>query len=286
MVIFIFRPFQVSFDTFIEKLNKIEEQISIQEPISALSNKVQVQSKENEAILENLSQQDVVLEKLVQNGQEVVESLEDVPERETLNLKLTELNRKWHNLKDLVTARHCLLSKLQHKASKYREQADSLSSALADAESNVVTFEPHSVDINNIAKQKELLKQARGTVDKIKLDVRELSENAEALKEEAETDVPIVEAEIEDFVSRVEQLYVSLDKKDDQILSLEEAANDYHVTVKKVEDVFCEAYDAVDSPTVFGTDTETAHQQLSKIKVTATHTCFGVCFLLAFFHRQ
>ncbi|KAL9979901.1 hypothetical protein ACROYT_G008418 [Oculina patagonica] len=58
----------------------------------------------------------------------------------------------------------------------------------------------------------------------------------------------------------------SLDERGEQLSAIEAASHDYHVTVKKVEDVFSEAFDVVDAPVVCGTDTESASQQLAKIK--------------------
>ena len=255
---------------FIEKLDQFEAQFPGQKPISALYDKVKVQKKDNEELMQNMAEQESMLQKLFKNGHEIVGSLEDAPEGEALAFKITELEKRWRNLHTLVAERNDQLQKVEPNALKYREQADSLLSALIDGEKEVEMLEPLSVNIDNIAKQKEKVQQIRGLVDKLKLDVSFLKETVEDLKEGADEDIPDVEAEVEGFVLRVERLSVSLDRRGEQLHSLEGAAVDYHVTVQKVEDVFAEAYDAVDAPFVFGTDTETANQQLTKILVGAT----------------
>ena len=260
--------FQVSCDDFMGKLDAFEEQLTKQEPISAVYETVQTQRQENEALQKELALQDPVLEKLVQNGQQVVDALEDAPEREAMEQKINELKTRWQAVKAKADDRQNQLDKVEGEAEKFRQEADSLSGLLSDAEKQVEEFEPLSVDIDNIAKQKELVLQIQGIVEKLKTDVRDVGGSAEELKEDAERDVPLVENEVEDLVARIEKLSATLDERSEQLTAMEEASHDYHVTVQKVEDVFSEAFDVVDAPVVCGTNTETATQQLAKIKVT------------------
>lgn len=251
------------------KLDAFEEQLAKQEPISALYETVQGQRQDNEALQKELALQDPVFEKLVQNGQQVVDALEDAPEREAMEQKIAELKTRWQTVKTKVDDRQSQLNKVQEEALKFRQEADSLSALLADAEKQVEEFEPLSVDMQNIAKQKELVQQIQGMVNKLKSDVRDVGGSAEELKEDAERDVPVVEAEVQHFVERIEELSASLDEREGQLTAIEEASRDYHVTVQKVEDVFSQAVDVVDASVVCGTNTETANQQLAKIKVLA-----------------
>ncbi|KAJ7387741.1 hypothetical protein OS493_001084 [Desmophyllum pertusum] len=260
------QEFQVSFDEFMAKLDTFEEQLASQEPISAVHETVQVQRQENETLQKDLALQDPVFEKLVQNGQGVVDALDDAPERDAMEQKIAELKTRWQDAKGKVDDRQDQLIKVETEAQKFRQEADSLSLLLADAEQQVEAFEPLTVDIDSIAKQKELVQQIQGMVNKLKSDVREVGGSAEELKEQAERDVPVVKAEADDFVARIEKLSASLDERGDQLSAIEAASHDYHVTVQKVEDVFSEAYDVVDAPVVCGTDTESATQQLAKIK--------------------
>lgn len=276
---FSFIWFQVSCDDFMGKLDAFEEQLAKQEPISAVHEAVQTQRQENEALQKELALQDPVLEKLVQNGQQVVDALEDAPEREAMEQKISELKTRWQAVKARVDDRQNQLDKVEREAEKFRQEADSLSGLLSDAEKQVEEFEPLSVDIDNIAKQKELLLQIQEMVDKLKTDVRDVGGSAEELKEDAERDVPVVEAEVEDLVARIEKLSATLNERSKQLTAMEEASHDYHVTVQKVENVFSEAFDVVDAPVVCGTNTETATQQLAKIKVTyaCTLLLLSVC---------
>lgn len=260
------------------KLDTFEEQLANQEPISAVHETVQAQRQENEALQKDLALQDPVFEKLIQNGQGVVDALEDAPEREAMEQKLAELKTRWQDVKGKVYDRQKQLVKVEPEAQKFRQEADSLSLLLTDAEKQVEEFEPLTVDTDSIAKQKELVQQIQGMVDKLKSDVRDVGGSAEELKEDAQRDIPVVEAEVEDFVARIEKLSASLDERGEQLSALEAASHDYHVTVKKVEDVFCEAFDVVDAPVVCGTNTESASQQLAKIKVGVYvfFTCFAV----------
>ena len=80
------------------KLDTFEDELAKQDPISALHETVQVQRQENEALQKELALQDPVFEKLVQNGQGVVDALEDAPEREVMEKKMEELKSRWQSL--------------------------------------------------------------------------------------------------------------------------------------------------------------------------------------------
>lgn len=259
---------QVSFDEFMDKLGKFEDQLEKQEPPSAVYEIVLAQRQENEELRKELTLQDPSVEKLVQNGQQVVEALEDAPEREAMEQKINELKTRWQATKAKVEDRQTHLNSVEAEAQKFRQEADSLSALVTDVEENVREFEPLSVNMDNIAKQKDLLQQVLSRVDKLKTDIRDVAGSADELKEDAEKDIPVVEAEVEDLVARIEKLSASLDDRATQVTAIEEASHEYHVTVQKVEDVFSEAFDVVDAPVVCGTNTETACQHLAKIKVS------------------
>ncbi|XP_066018383.1 microtubule-actin cross-linking factor 1-like [Pocillopora verrucosa] len=200
------QEFQVSFDEFMAKLDTFEDELAKQDPISALHETVQVQRQENEALQKELALQDPVSEKLVQNGQGVVDALEDAPERKFMEKKMEELKSRWQSLKGKVDERQNKLVKVEPEAQKIPSGCRFLGYAASRCRKQVDEFEPLTVDIDNIAKQKELVKQIQGMADKLKSDVQEVGGSADELKEQAEKDVPVLEAEVEDYVARIEKL--------------------------------------------------------------------------------
>jgi len=87
---------------------------------------------------------------------------------------------------------------------------------------------------------------------------------------------------VDDMVKRIENLNAALSDRGDQLAAVEQAADDYHVTVSQVEDVFASAYDDVDAPAFFGIDSDKAAEQLNKIKVKQIHwlsLCILCCIL-------
>ena len=261
------QEFQVSFDEFLDKLTSLEDTVSNQEPISALHDKVKAQRQENELLKGDVDQQEPVFEKLVKAGEAVLENLEDEPEREALAEKINTMKDRWEDVKKKVQDRQENLETVEAHAQKYHDDADTLEAVLAAAEKQVEAFEPLSVDRDNIAKQKALLSQIKEAADKLKGDVPGVDEDVGSLKEGAEQDVPVVEQEVDELKARIDKLNATLTEREEQLTALELAAEEYHVTVENVEDVFAQAYDAVDAPVVFGTDTDKAADRLAKIKV-------------------
>ena len=261
------QEFQVTFDEFMNKLGDMEDAAAGQEPISALYETVKSQRQENEHLQQTLDQQEPVFEKLVENGQAVAENLEDEPERESLERKIGDMKKRWEDVKTKVAERQDQLGNVEPQAQKYREEADNMAALLGDAEKQVEAFEPLCMDKGSMAKQKEILQEVLEVADKLKSDLPGVEKDSDGLKESAQKDQSIIEAEVEDLIARYEKLNLALSEREEQLSALEDAADQYHVTVQHVEDVFAQAYDVVDAPESFGTDTDKAKEKLAKIQV-------------------
>lgn len=263
------QEFQVSFDEFLDKITELEDTISSQEPISALHDKVKSQRQENELLKGDVDQQESVFQKLMKAGEAVLENLEDEPAREALAEKINAMKDRWENVKKKVENRQKNLEKVETDAEKYRDDADAIEAELAAAEKQVEAFEPLSVDRDSISKQKAIVSQIKEAAEKLKGGVPGVEDVVGFLREGAEQDVPVVEDELNNLKERIDKLNATLTERENELTALEQAADEYHVTVSSVEDVFAQAYDAVDYPVVFGTDTDKAAERLAKIKVCA-----------------
>ena len=261
------QEFQVSFDDFMNNLGELEDRLAAQEPISALLETAKSQRQENEQLAQTLKEQEPLYEKLLENGQAVAETLEDEPERNVLEQKLDEMKKRWEDAKEKVASRQDQLEKVEPQARIYRDEADSFEAVLSDAEKKVEEFEPLCIDKASIAKQKELLQEVKEAAEKLKSDLPDLEKDSKDLREAAERHQPVVEAEVEDLIARYEKLNAALDDRELGLATLEDAADQYHVKVQQVEDVFAQAYDVVDAPESFGTDTDKAQEKLAKIQV-------------------
>mgnify|MGYP001793315705 CR=1 FL=1 len=261
------QEFQISFDEFLDKLNGFEDIVGSQEPISALYDKVKAQRQENELLKGDVDQQERVFEKLMKAGDAVLENLEDEPEREALAEKINAMKERWEDVKKKVNNRQKNLETVETYAEKYRGDTDAVQAALTEAEKQLEAFEPLSVDKDSINKQKALVSQIKEAANKLKGEVPDVEDVVGSLKEEAEQDLPVLESEVDDIKERIEKLSAALNEKDNELTALEQAAEEYHVTVSSVEDVFTQAYDVVDYPALFGTDTDKAEERLAKIKV-------------------
>lgn len=261
------QEFQVSCDDFLGNVGDLEAKISSEDPISAVLGNVRKQKQENEAVQNAIEQQKHVLEKLLNDGEAVIENLEDDAEKTTLKNKIDDMKDRFDAAKQQNDDRQSNIEKVEKFAQKYRSEADSVASMLATAEDQVEAFAPLSSDKTKLAKQKELLDDIQAVVEKLKSNAIVLKENASDLMEDAAADKDVVKDEVDDLVTRIDNLNAALDDRSQKLTMVQQAAEDYHVTVAEVEDVFASAYDDVDAPAFFGVDTDKAAEQLSKIKV-------------------
>lgn len=270
------QEFQVSYDELMNKLGDIEDALAKQEPISALYETVKTQRLENEELQQTLDQQEPVFEKLVQTGLAVAESLEDEPERESLERKIGVMKKRWENAEQNVRERQERLCNVEPLAKKYHDKAEDLSVLFDNAEKNVEAFEPLSIKKSDIVRQNEILGQNKEAAKKFDPEIVKTEKAATDLKEEAERDENIVEAEVGEFIARYGKLNESLTQREEKLLALEGASDHYHVTVKQAEELFAQAYDVVYDPETFGTDTDKARARLAELQV-----CLSVMFTAA-----
>lgn len=272
------QEFQVSFDDFLEKLDDLDTKVSSQDPISAVLDSVKGQKQENEAIKDAIRLQEPVFQNLLKAGEAVLENLDDEQEKAALEKKISDMKTRFEDAKDKADDRQNKLEKVEEEAQKYRDEIELLADMLEKAEEQVKEFEPLSSDREKLAKQKELLSKIQDAADKLKSGVPGVQDNAGALLNDAEADKNVVEEEVDDLVKRIENLKAALDDREEKLAAVQQAAEDYHVTVAQVEDVFASAYDDVDAPVVFGADSDKAAEHLNKIKVSSCHVALLIRF--------
>lgn len=265
------QEFQVSFDDFLDKLDDLDTKVSSQAPISAVLDSVKGQKQENEATQDAIRLQEPVFQKLLKAGEAVLENLDDEQEKKALEKKISDMKTRFEEAKAKTDDRQNKLEKVEDEAQKYRDEIEPLSDMLAKAEEQVKDFEPLSCDREKLAKQKELLHKIQDAADKLKSGVPGVQDNVSALLNDAETDKNVVEEEVDDLVKRIENLKAALDDREEKLGEVQLAAEDYHVTVAQVEDVFASAFDDVDAPGVFGADSDKAAEHLNKIKVSCRY---------------
>ncbi|EDO29908.1 predicted protein [Nematostella vectensis] len=207
----------------------------------------------------------------MQSGESVLENLDDDNEKQALQDKISELEAGFESAKDKAAERQGKLEKVEPEAQQFRQEADIIRALIEDAEKQVHAFEPLSSDLAQIAKQRDLLEQIKASADKLVSGMTELGQTADSLKDKAEADEDVIQDEVDDLLRKIKELTATLNKREAELSVVEQAAEEYHVTVAHVEDVFTSAYDAVDAPAVFGTDTDHAEEQLHKIKALRDH---------------
>ena len=264
------QEFQVSFDDFLDKLDDLDTKVASPDPISAILDCVKAKKQENEEIQDAIRQQQPVFEKLLKAGEAVLENLDDEQEKKALEKKISDMKTRFEDANEKTDERQNKLEKVEEEAQKYRDEIELLFEMLGKAEEQVKEFEPLSSDREKLAKQRDLLHKIQDAADKLQSGVPGAQDNADALLNDAETDKNVVEEEVDHLVERIENLKAVLDEREEKLAEVQQAAEDYHVTVAQVEDVFASVYDDVDAPAIFGVDSDKAAEHLEKIKVSFT----------------
>ena len=262
------QKFQSSYDDFMTKLSGVESSLENQEALSALYETLKAQQHEVVRLQEGLDYDQSDYERLVQTARAIAETLEDEPERESLERKIGILKKRWDDAKRNVWERLERISLVEPLAKAYSDEAKALLTALGKVEKKLEAFESPSIENGHIIRQKEALDRIKEDSKMLEPAIERTEKAAGHVKREAERDQDAVQAEREEFAARFAALEAALLQMAVDLDALEEASDRFHQLVEKVEDLFERAYDLVDDPETFGRNTDKARQKLEEIQAS------------------
>ena len=137
--------FDVILEDFDNKLDKIATVTKKGEPVSALHGTVKDQKVQGENLINDVEQQEIVFGKLIKSGQNVLSSLDDGPERETLEKRLDEVKDQWEVVKGQAEEWNAKIANVYPIAEDYKGRVDDFRRWLEDTEKKVSDIEPGNV---------------------------------------------------------------------------------------------------------------------------------------------
>lgn len=98
-----------------------------------------------------------VYERILQNGQNILDETEPGPEKDAVQTKLDDMTKNWDDVKEKSAKRGSDIDKLYPVCQDYSDGYVTFSVYLTDAEKRQQTFEPVAGDKDEIERQKKEL---------------------------------------------------------------------------------------------------------------------------------
>lgn len=135
----------------------IERTFANKRPPSLVEHQVLTDTALLQVLEKDLDQHKPVHEHVMQKGEEVLKTMKPGGEKEKLEQKLKDLDRRWNELSDKINKRSTKLLEVEPSASKYVHCSEPFTNWLSESEDKLKDCEKIPEDEESAAQQLELL---------------------------------------------------------------------------------------------------------------------------------
>ena len=119
---------------------------------------VKDQKVKAENLMDDVVQQGVLFDKLNKSGENVIQSLDEGPDKDEIVKRLDELNNEWQEIKKQAEDRKTKIDKVYPLAEEYKTKVDDFTPWLENIEKEVGDIEPGAVKKADAGQELEKLK--------------------------------------------------------------------------------------------------------------------------------
>ena len=213
-----------------------------------------------------LEQYKPMFDKLIVNGNDILEAVEAGPDREKLEHKLSDANERWETAVEKTQTQEVNLDEIRPVAKTYHSATVKFVPWLEITEKNVAPLQELSREPKEVAKQQELVTRTLREVQEHTPEFEEVTKDASATLDLAQADEYVVEGEVQDIKKRWGSLVDLLNTKEDQLGKLMDAAEVYELAQKSCKTPFEEVSKFLEECKPSGIDQAVAKKQREKAK--------------------
>lgn len=259
--------YEVMIEELFFKLGEMENEVANFRPISALL-KIVSEQKEyvKHSVSENISRKQPVFEKVLEDGNGMLEKMEPGSERDIQQEKLEKMRSRWNDIKDKVAGLRKFVEEVHEASQKCDHRAAAFRVWLDDAEKKLGRIYPVSCDENELNETLKTLVAVASDIEAHMDDFRELDESATSLTSICQADGDVIKADFNELKSRWGALQVSAHEKQAKLQEAKEAFIKYQSALQPVQEAFTQAEDALVTHESAGTDADKLRKELEQIK--------------------
>ena len=213
-----------------------------------------------------MDQHKPMLDKLMKNGKDILEAAEPGPDREKLEQKLSDTNKRWETAVEKTQTQEEKLEEIRPVAKTYNSSTAKFLPWLKTTEDSVAPVEEITRDPQTVAKQQELVTKTLRELQEHVPEFDEVTNDATATLDLAQADGYVVEGEVQDIQRRWNTLMDTLNTKEEQLGKLKDATEVYEHAQRSCRKAFEEVDKFLEDCKPCGLDEDLAEKQREKAK--------------------
>ena len=216
---------------------------------------------------EKIRHQEPVFDQLMKNGSNLLESAEPGAEKEELEAKLADVEKRWSDIKQNTAEHVARVNSALPEAEKYNESASNLGPWLTETEEKLASLEPIVASKDSVEELNNIVRLIREDVDKHRPERDAVSEKSEAVIALTEDDGDIVRSEARDAVERYDELDTAFATEEKELQEVLLLLDQYGNLMEPVDKTVEKVDAALESQRPISADVAKNKEDLDNIKV-------------------
>lgn len=226
----------------------------------------------SQELQESIRHQEPVFEQLMKNGNNLLESAEPGDEKDELQAKLADTEKRWNDIKEKTSEHLARVNSALPEAEKYNESNSSLVPWLTETEQKLASLEPIVASRDTVEKLNNTVRLIREDIDKHRPERDAVSEKSEAVIELTEADGDIVRSEAQDAVERYDELDTAFATEQKELEEVQHLLDQYNNLMQPVDNMVEKVDAALESQGPVSADIGKNKDDLDNIKVLMNFT--------------
>ena len=207
----------------------------------------------------------------MKNGSGLLESAEPGEEKDELQAKLVDVEKRWNDIKQNTAEHVARVNSALPEAEKYNESVSSLGPWLTETEEKLASLEPIEASRDTVEKLNNTVRLIREDIDKHRPERDAVSEKSEAVIELTEADRDIVKSEAQDAVERYDELDAAFATEEKELQEVLQLLDQYNNLMEPVDKTVKKVDAALESQGPISADVAKNKEDLDNIKVAFYH---------------
>ncbi|XP_013787345.1 dystonin-like, partial [Limulus polyphemus] len=260
--------FSDKLDGMLQALNTTVDQLDNAEPISAHTERIEEQIKDNKNVLEDLNKRSTALEAVKRAAADVITKAgKDQPAVKDIRQKLDQLNDLWDKIQKSSKNRGHSLEEALTVAEKFWNELNAVMKALKELQENLKVQEPPAIEPSAIQEQKDALQEIKQEIDQTRPEVDQCRQAGQDLMQLCgEPDKPEVKKHIEDLDSAWENVTTLYAKREQNLVDAMEKAMSFHFTLQNFVEFLDSGEEKFADFGPVGSDTDAVKLQIAQLK--------------------
>lgn len=258
--------FEVTHENFKTDIAELETELENMRPVSAIFVVVDEQKGEAQSFANSLTKKEPVYEKLVEEGERMLEKMLPGDERDEHQANLEDTKARWEALKDNSEKLRNKIEEVHEIAGQYDKKSDKFNDWLEETEKKLGKIRTKSYTQD---KANDTVEEVSAVLEDIfchEPHFEDLKESANNDIETSEADGDVVMAEFLETKHRWDALNITALKKKDEAEQVKEALDKYHSALQPVQEAFTQAETLLSESEPLGTNVDKIREELEQVK--------------------